>query len=205
MQTNDQHRNGTAPAAAPVTSRTSRRLAAARTAARDLQLDAGTWLHLRGERYAASARRAAWRVLGWLLLAFVFAVAIGTATVMLLVGAAGALATTLGTGTAVGAMLVAAAAFVSVGALLALGRVGRPRAEFDVAEARLRGAMQDSVRQLGRGLRTVPGLLLVGVGGVVSVRAMRDRRLRRLLWFAVSSLRTFGRAVATEARPKRAA
>ncbi len=193
------HQNGTAPRAP----RPQRRLAAARVAAGDLRVDAGTWLQLRGERFGNALRRAAWRLLGWVLLAFVLVVAVGTATVLLLAGAAGALADTVGCSAASGAMIVAAATFVSLGAVLALGRRGVAREEFDQREQRLRSSMRDSARRLSRSLYTVPGLLLVGIGGFVSARALRDRRLRRLLLVGWSTMRSARRFLATEPTPLR--
>jgi hypothetical protein len=186
--------NGTARPRA----RASPRLAAARQAADDLRLDAGTWLHLRRARLVGGVRRAAWGLLAWLLLSFTLFVIVGAAAVMLLTNAANSIAAMLGTTPAVGSMIVAVAAFVSLGALLMLGRRDTIGADADIAEARLRISMRSSLRRLGGCVWSLPGLLLVGLTGFVSVRALRDRRLRRLLLVGVSTLRTTRRLLATD-------
>lgn len=176
-------------------SRATRRLADARLAAADLRVDASTWLRLRRRRIGHGVQRALYRLLGWLAFAFVVLITAATAAVLLLVGAAGSLAALLEVEPATGAMIVGLAALVSLAALLALGRRRDDRPELEHAEARVQRAMGVSVHRLARSVWTLPGLLVVGVAGYVSVRALRDRRLRRLLLFGLGALRTTGRVL----------
>lgn len=198
------HTNGQATAAArraPTSgraARASRRLAEARLAVRDLRVDAKTLLKLRGERLADTVRRYAWTAVGLLLLAFVGCVVLGTATVLLLVGAAGALAELMGTGTAIGALIVGGAALVSTGSLVALQRRGRLRDEAEGAERRLHRAMKDSSRRLVGSIGKGPLAVLVGVGSLLSIGLLRDRRVRRFVVSAAGALRT-ARRVASRA------
>jgi hypothetical protein len=135
-----------------------------------------------------------WTMATAVILTIAAAIALGTAVVMTMIGAAELIALALGTDPAVGWAAIGAVVLLVMFLAAGRGKLGADPRQQALAEAVNEARIRGAGRRLWRSIGKVPALLLSGALGALALGMAKNRRLRRGAMLAFSLLRTFEKA-----------